>query len=327
MKNNNAENPTFYIREIPVYGDKILSPMAGYSDLPFRFICRKFGSAISYTEFVSVESIIFANPKAHKRLEFDPAERPMTFQIFGADTDLIIKAALKVQKMRPSIIDLNMGCSARNVAGRGAGAGLLKSPKKIGQIISQMVTRLDIPVTAKIRLGWDENSLNYLEVAKIVEDSGASALAVHGRTKAQAYKGDANWDAIAEIKQAVNIPVIGNGDVKSVADVARIKAHTGCDAVMIGRAAIGNPWIFAGKEFENVSTSDKIELIRTHLQASLNFYGAHWGVILFRKHMSKYTKGLYGSASFRDQLMRCTTEDDFVYAVDEYEMEVMAMEV
>ncbi len=326
MENNTTTTPTFYIREIPVYGDKILSPMAGYSDLPFRFICRKFGSAISYTEFVSVESILFANPKAHKRLEFNPAERPMTFQIFGADTDLIVKAALEIQKMRPSIIDLNMGCSARKVAGRGAGAGLLRTPKKIGEIISQMVKTLDVPVTGKIRLGWDENSLNYLEVAKIVEESGASAIAVHGRTKAQAYTGNADWDAIAEIKQAVNIPVIGNGDVKNVADVARIKAHTGCDAVMIGRAAIGNPWIFAGKDFEDVTIAEKIDLIRVHLQASINFYGAYWGVILFRKHMAKYTKGLYGSASFRNRLMQCNTEDDFIRAVDEYEVEVMAME-
>ena len=301
--------------------------MAGYSDLPFRFICRKFGSAISYTEFVSVESILFANPKAHKRLEFDPAERPMTFQIFGADTDLIVKAAIEIQKMKPSIIDLNMGCSARKVAGRGAGAGLLKTPKKIGEIISQMVKNLDVPVTGKIRLGWDDDSRNYLDVAKIVEDSGASAIAVHGRTKAQAYKGNADWDAIAEIKQAVGIPVIGNGDVKSVADVARIKAHTGCDAVMIGRAAIGNPWIFAGKDFEDVTIAEKIDLIRAHLQASIDFYGSHWGIILFRKHMSKYTKGMYGSASFRDQLMRCTTEDDFIRAVDEYEQAVMASEI
>ncbi len=314
--------PAFFIRDIPIYGDKILSPMAGFSDLPFRAICREFGSAMSYTEFVAVESILFANPKAHKRLEYDPAERPVVFQIFGADEDLIVQAAQKIQQMKPDIIDLNMGCSAKNVAGRGAGAGLLKTPQKIGNIIRALVAALDVPVTGKIRLGWDDDSRNYLDVAKILEDSGASAIAVHGRTKEQAYRGAANWDAIAEIKQAVNIPIIGNGDVQRVEDVARMKAHTGCDAVMIGRAAIGNPWIFMGKNFEDVTLDDKIALIRAHLRANVAFYGEHWGVILFRKHVVKYTKGMFGSAKIREQLMRCTQVDEFVDVVSNYELQM-----
>ncbi len=327
MTETRATTPTFYIRDLPVYGDKILSPMAGFSDLPFRSICREFGSAMSYTEFVSVESILFANPKAHKRLEYAPAERPVVFQIFGADVDLIVRAAQKIEQMHPDIIDLNMGCSAKNVAGRGAGAGLLKNPRKIGEIIRALVTALDVPVTGKIRLGWDDDSLNYLEVAKILEDSGASAIAVHGRTKTQAYRGRANWDAIAEIKQAVNIPVIGNGDVVRVEDVARMKAHTGCDAVMIGRAAIGNPWIFAGKNIEDVTLDEKIALIHVHLRANVAFYGEHWGVILFRKHVVKYTKGMFGSAKMRAALMRCTTADEFVAVVSRYESQMAAADV
>lgn len=310
--------PNFYIRDIPIYGDTILSPMANFSDMPFRSICRQFGSAMSYTEFVAVESILFNNPAAGSRLVFDPAERPVTFQIFGNDVELIREAALKIQKLKPDIIDLNMGCSARKVAGRGAGAGLLKTPQKIAEIIKTLVETLSVPITGKIRLGWDDESLNYLEVARIVEESGASALAVHGRTKLQAYTGSANWDAIAEIKQAISIPVIGNGDVERVEDIARMRAHTGCDAVMVGRAAIGNPWIFAGKNIEDVTVTDRVDLIRRHLRAMLDFYGRERGLILFRKHVVKYTKGLYGGAQIRGKLVRCNKVEEFVSLVETF---------
>ncbi len=312
--------PNFYIRDIPIYGDVILSPMAGFSDLPFRSICREYGSAMSYTEFVAVESIKFAHPQALQRLKFDAAERPVTHQIFGCDVDLIEEAALITRhELDPDIIDINMGCSAKNVAGRGAGAGLLKTPQKIAQIFSRLTKVLDIPVTGKIRLGWDEDSLNYLEVAKALEEHGGSAIAIHGRTKVQAYKGVARWEPIAEIKQQVKIPVIGNGDVTTGADIGRLKAETGCDAVMIGRAAIGNPWIFAGKDFEETVLSDRIQLIRRHLQAMLDFYGEERGLVLFRKHVAKYTKGLKGVAKVRHQLVTCNTAEAFIALVTEYE--------
>ena len=320
-------DPTFYIREIPIYGHTILSPMAGFSDLPFRSICREYGSAMSYTEFVAVESIIHANPNALKRLAYAEAERPMTFQIFGCDVDLFEQAARICQAMGPDIIDINMGCSAKTVAGRGAGAGLLKTPQKIAEIFSRLVKALEIPVTGKIRLGWDEDSLNYLEVARILEDNGASAIAVHGRTKRQAYKGQANWDAIAEIKEAVSIPVIGNGDINSVADIERMQAHTGCDAVMIGRAAIGNPWIFAGKDFASVTLSERVALVRRHLDAMLDFYGQERGLILFRKHVVKYTHGLRGGSKVRNLLVQCNEVQEFIDLITEYETHYYQTEI
>jgi nifR3 family TIM-barrel protein len=188
---------------------------------------------------------------------------------------------------------------------------MLCQPDKIARVYSRLTQRLRIPVTGKIRLGWDENSRNFLQVARILEDNGASLIAVHGRTKAQAYKGEADWDAIAAIKQAVRIPVIGNGDVRTVADIARIRAQTSCDAVMIGRAAIGNPWIFAGQDRETVSLGAKAALMRRHLALNLDFYGPQTGLLLFRKHSSKYIQGLPGEEALRIPLLTCTSVAEF----------------
>ena len=178
-----------------------------------------------------------------------------------------------------------------------------------------------MPVTGKIRLGWDSESLNYLDVAKVMEDNGASLIAVHGRTKTQAYNGTANWDAIAEIKQAVSIPVIGNGDVKCVADIERMKQHTGCDAVMIARAAIGNPWIFQRKDIEQVTLAEKAALIHRHLELMLDFYGEERGLVLFRKHVTKYVRGLSHIGRVKHQLVTCTTPAEFIALMNQYEAE------
>ncbi|MEP7356719.1 MAG: tRNA-dihydrouridine synthase, partial [Anaerolineales bacterium] len=184
-------------------------------------------------------------------------------------------------------------------------------PDKIARVYTQLSKSLSIPITGKIRLGWDEQSRNYLTVARILEESGASLIAVHGRTKAQAYKGAADWDAIAEIKQAVRIPVLGNGDVRTVADIARIRAHTGCDGVMIGRGAIGNPWIFAGKDRETVTLREKVLLMRRHLGLNLDFYGPRTGLLLFRKHAARYIQGLPGEEMLRIPLLTCETVAGF----------------
>jgi nifR3 family TIM-barrel protein len=279
--------PSFYIRDVPIYGDTVLAPMDGYSDWPFRSICRALGSAMSYTEFVKVEKILSRSREPAKRLYYEAAERPITFQIYGDDPDLILKAALKVQELKPDIIDINMGCPAKSIADRGAGVGMMPAPLKIARTFRKLTAALRVPVTGKIRLGWDRNK-NFKLIARIVEEEGGSLIAIHGRTREQRYSGSANWDAVAEVKSLVKIPVIGSGDVKTVADIRRMKEYTGCDAVMIGRAAIANPWIFACLDREQVPPELLQQTVHEHLQKSIHFYGEQDGQRLFRKYAVQY---------------------------------------
>lgn len=277
----------FFIKHIPVYGDLILSPMDGLSERPFRSLVRKIGSAMSYTEFINALDVISNSNHFERKTLYHEFERPVVFQIFDDDADRLVKAARILMRYEPDIIDLNLGCSARHVAGRGAGAALLLHPKKIAHIMSNLVRHLPVPVTAKIRLGWDEQHRNYLEISKILQDSGAQLIAVHGRTKAQGYTGQADWDAIAEIKASLQIPIIANGDVRTVADIERIKFHTRCDAVMIGRAALENPWIFSRRDREQVSIIELEHWIRDHLNEMIEFHGDMEGLILFRKYLKR----------------------------------------
>jgi len=280
-------NPSFYVRDVPIYGDTILAPMDGYSDWPFRSLCRKLGSAMSYTEFVKVEKILSRSKEPAKRLYFEEVECPITFQIYGDDPDLMLKAALKIEPLNPDIIDINMGCPAKSIADRGAGVGMMLTPIKVARTFRKLVKALKVPVTGKIRMGWDKVQ-NYKLIARIVEEEGGSLIAIHGRTKEQRYSGDADWDAIAELKSLVKIPVIGSGDVKTVADIQRMKQYTNCDAVMIGRGAIANPWIFAGLDREQVYPELLKQTIREHLQKSVEFYGEEDGQRLFRKYAVQY---------------------------------------
>ena len=282
-----SQGSAFTVRDIPIYGDTILAPMDGYSDWPFRSICRALGSAMSYTEFVKVEKILSRSKEPAKRLYYEEAERPITFQIYGDDPNLILKAALIVEKWKPDILDINMGCPAKSIADRGAGVGMMPSPLKIARMFKKLTSALKIPITGKIRLGWDRNK-NYKLIARIVEEEGGSLIAIHGRTKEQRYSGNADWDAIAEVKSTVKIPVIGSGDIRTVADIQRMKRHTNCDAVMIGRGAIANPWIFAGYDREQVPSRLLQETVREHLQKSVQFYGEEDGQRLFRKYAVQY---------------------------------------
>lgn len=311
--------PHFFVRDIPIYGDTVLAPMSGFSDMPFRSICRELGSAMSYTEFVPAPGINLGVESVLRRLWFTPSERPITFQIFGADADELARAAQRIEEMNPDIIDLNMGCWADSVALHGAGAGLLCTPQKIGEIFKRLTRAVRVPVTGKIRLGWDDSSRNYLEVVKILEDNGASLIAVHGRTKAQGYKGQADWDAIGEVKARVRIPVIGSGDVKCVADIDRMKQHTGVDAVMIGRAAIGNPWIFARKDSHEVTFEDRADMIRKHLARSLEFYGDEVGFQFFRRHAHKYIHAIPNAGEMRNKLANAKSKEEVLETLEQYE--------
>lgn len=287
MDTTQALRPSFYVRDLPIYGDTILAPMDGYSDWPFRSICRALGSAMSYTEFVKVEKILSRSKEPAKRLYYEEAERPITFQIYGDDPDLILKAALLVEKWKPDIIDINMGCPAKSIADRGAGVGMMPTPLKIARTFKKLTSALKVPVTGKIRLGWDRDK-NYRLIAQVVEENGGSLIAIHGRTKEQRYSGNADWDAIAEVKSLVRIPVIGSGDVRTVAHIQSMKRHTNCDAVMIGRGAIANPWIFAGYDREHVPSELLKETVREHLEKSMQFYGQEDGQRLFRKYAVQY---------------------------------------
>ncbi len=310
------QQPAFWVGDVPVWGRSILSPMDGYSDLPFRSLARGLGSAMSYTEFVSALAIIQGDHHVDERLAYSEDERPVVFQIFDDDPGRLLEAALILRERQPDIIDINMGCSAKTVSGRGAGAGLLREPEKIAEIFRRLSDALDIPVTGKIRLGWDEGSLNYLDVARLVQDNGGKLLAVHGRTKQQAYRGEANWAAIAEIKSALSIPVIGNGDVRTVSDIMRIREVTGCDGVMIAREAIGNPWIFASLDRNEVSNEQVRETMLAHLDSMQQFYGAERGLVFFRKHASRYISPYRLSADHRGQLLTSQTAEDFTHLLD-----------
>ena len=298
--------PTFHVRDIPIYGDTILSPMAGYSDVPYRAICRRFGSAMHYSEFVAVEVLLSKKPNRHwNLLDKADGDDPMVFQIFGNDSQKILAAAQRIEAWGPDIIDINMGCSTRRVSGRGAGVGMMKTPAKVAETFRLLSNHLSVPVTGKIRLGWEDNR-NYLEIARILEENGASLVAMHGRTKEQKYSGLANWDAIAELKQSVSIPVIGNGDISQPADIDRMLAYTGCDAVMIGRAAIGNPWIIGRKNRADLTVSELFAAIRHHLEAAYAYYDPNYSLIGFRKHLKRYIQDIPALDQYIPLLMQIT---------------------
>jgi tRNA-dihydrouridine synthase B len=309
-------SPIFSIGDVPVYGDAILAPMDGFSDWPFRSLCRALGSAMSYTEFIKSEFLVRAFARMEPRMRFDEIERPVAIQIYGEDLDEVVKAALLVQTKQPDLIDINLGCPARSVVHYGAGVGMMRTPLKVAHLFRKLSASLDVPVTAKIRLGW-EDCRSYKLIARIVEENGGAAVAVHGRTKEQGYGGEADWDAIAEVRAAVKIPVIGNGDVKAPADIERMKAHTGCEAVMIGRAAVGNPWIFSRLERADVPLETVRQMVHEHLKRNLAFYDPHKGWIIFRKHAMRYLSLQHLPRATRTRLILAEDGEEFLRLLDE----------
>jgi tRNA-dihydrouridine synthase B len=310
-------HPSFQVGSVPVYGNLILAPMDGLSGLPFRAMARVLGSAMSYTEFINAGEVIYNLSHLEERLQYEEAERPVVFQLMDNNPEQLLKAAVRLRASNPDIIDINMGCSTRPTSARGAGAGLLREPGKVAQIFSSLTHELDIPITAKIRLGWDEASRNYLEIARIIQDNGGALVAVHGRTRQQAYTGCADWDAIAEVKQALSIPVIANGDVRCVADIRAILAHTGCEAVMIGRAAVANPWIFAGLDRTEVPIEQVRTTLRDHLARMLAFYGTVRGLVQFRKYAKSYLKPYHPPRPLQLRMLTTEVVEEFLELADQ----------
>ena len=308
--------PTFRVGNVPVYGDAILSPMDGFSDWPFRSICRALGSAMSYTEFVKDKYIVHALEHIAARFTYEEAERPVAFQIYGDDPDELLKAALRVQELNPDIIDINMGCPAKTVIHSGAGVGLMRTPLKVAHIFRKLSAALAIPVTGKIRIGWEDYRSCKL-IARIVEENGGAAIAVHARTKEQGYGGEADWDVIAEVKAAVKIPVIGNGDVRTAADIDRMKVYTGCEAVMIGRAAVGNPWIFSRLDRDQVPPGMVLQMVHQHLERHMAFYGERKGMMIFRKHAARYLSQQHLPRATRTKILQQNHAGDFLAMLDE----------
>lgn len=316
MTSMSALSPTFHIGSLPIYGNTILAPMDGVSDWPFRSLCRELGSAMSYTEFVLAEDVLQGHRSVSKKLTYEVAERSVAFQVYGDDPDQIVEAALRIRRLEPDTIDLNMGCPAKSVANRGAGVGMMRTPLKIARTFRKLTAALDIPVTGKMRLGWD-NCRSYKLVARIVEENGGAAIAIHGRTKEQGYGGVADWDAIAEIKAAVKIPVIGNGDVRTVADIKRMQAYTGCDAVMVGRGALANPWIFSGRDRNQIPPQEVRIFMREHLRRNIEFYGEEDGQRLFRKYVAQYLMMRNLTREERRNILSKKPPEEFLAVLDE----------
>ena len=286
--NTSPSQPVFHIGSIPVFGNLILAPMDGICDQPTRALFREMGSAVTYTEFINVMDVPARLNNLDRRISFTPMERPLGFQLYGSQPEQFLIAAKLLSADQPDFFDINLGCSVRRVAGRGAGAGMLAQPQLIEEIFRLLKSEIDLPITAKIRIGFDEEHRNYLEVAEMLEKLGAAALAVHGRTRKQNWSVPSDWKPIREIKQRAAIPVIGNGDVRSVADITRMFAETGCDAVMIGRAALGNPWLFSRREKDTLPREEILDVIQRHWNDMAAFWGAEKASYTFRKHLKAY---------------------------------------
>ena len=298
------------IGKVTLQNNLILAPMAGVTDLPFRLLCSEQGAGLAGMEMVSAKAIWYGNKNTESLLEIHPKEGPVSLQLFGSDPKIVSEMAKRIEERPFAILDLNMGCPVPKVVNNGEGSALMRNPKLAGEIIAATVKAIEKPVTVKIRKGFDEAHVNAVEMAKIAEDAGAAAVAVHGRTREQYYSGEADWEIIAKVKEAVSIPVVGNGDVTDGERACRLLQETGCDGVMIGRAARGNPWLFRqiaawledGTVLQEPSPEEKKEMILRHARLQLEVKGEYTGVREMRKHFSWYTAGMPGSARLRQSI-------------------------
>ena len=315
------------IGNVKIKNQIVLAPMAGISNSAYRKICKEMGCGLIYAEMVSDKAITFGNEKTIDMLYMEESERPLAQQIFGSDKESFVEAAKYIYlNMKPDIIDINMGCPVPKVAVRAqAGSALLKDVDKIYDIVSAVVKAVPIPVTVKIRSGWDNKHINAVEVAKVVEKAGASAICVHPRTRSQGYSGKADWSIIKSVKDSVSIPVIGNGDVKTPLDAKRMLEETGCDAVMIGRGVLGNPWLIkncinylSGKEIVDVTVEDRIDMCLKHLEYLNNLKSEKLACLEIRNHIGWYFKRINGSNELKNKVYKTTNIHDIICLLKEF---------
>ena len=318
----------FKIGNVELKNNVVLAPMAGVCNSAFRKIIKEMGCSLVFAEMISDKGLIYNNEKTVNMLYFEECERPIAQQIFGSDKDTFVKAAKMVEEiMHPDIIDINMGCPVPKVAIRAqACSALLKNTDKIREIVEAVVSSVNVPVTVKIRSGWDSNSINAVEVAKVCEEAGASAITVHGRTRSQGYSGNVDLDIIKKVKEAVSIPVIGNGDITDIDSAKKMLSYTGCDAIMIGRGVLGNPWLMkeiityldTGEKISKPTYEDKINMCFHHLNYLLKIKSEKISVLEMRSHIAWYLKGIPGSQKVKNEIFKVTTSENLKKILDNY---------
>lgn len=326
---------SFYIGNVKINGQIVVAPMAGISNMTFRRICKTMGASLVVAEMVSDKAITYGNEKTFELLKMNDDERPISQQIFGSDINSFVEAAKIVEeKMHPDIIDINMGCPVPKVAIKNqAGSALLKNPEKVGEIVKAVVNAVNVPITVKIRSGWDANSINAVEIAKICEKNGASAITVHARTRAQGYSGKADWNVIKEVVQSVSIPVIGNGDILSCYDAKMMLDETGCTAVMIGRGLLGNPWLIKecknylenGLEPVKISYDEKLDMMEYHLDKLCEDKGERAAVLEMRMHLLNYLKGMPDASNIKNLVCKGKSKEEIINILEDYRNQIKSL--